>query len=235
MKWLRRWFSADVDFTDGQRQRLNDWRGLAEPDLAAMPLGGRFVVVDVESSGLDVTRDRLIAIGAIAVEGSRIAIDAGFSVVLRQQTASDDANILVHRIGASAQTGGLDPVEALLAFLAYIGKSPLVGFHAPFDQIMISNATRRVLGEPLRRHWIDLAHPAPALCPQRAAGMEGLDDWCAAFGIVNPARHNALADALVTAQLHLALCARAADQGMGTAQALLDAASSQAWLARSRR
>jgi DNA polymerase-3 subunit epsilon len=235
MKWLDRWLRKRVALPDAAMARLAVWRALPEPDLDAVPLNGRCVVVDVESSGLDVRSDHLIAIGAIAVEHARIGIDSGFSVVLRQEVASDDANILVHRIGGSAQTGGIEPVEALLAFLDYIGKAPLVGYHAPFDEIMIANATRHYLGEPFRRTWIDLADLAPALCTEIAPKPKDLDGWTAAFGIANFARHNALADALATAQLHLALCERAGENGWRTQRDLLDAARSQAWLSRSSR
>lgn len=235
MSWLASWFTGRQKLEDRDGERLKAWRALPEADLSAEPLHGRCVVVDVESSGLNVRRDRLIAIGAIAVEHSRIAIDSGFNVVLRQEAASDDANILVHRIGGSAQTGGMDPVDALLAFLDYIGKSPLVGYHAPFDEVMISKATRQYLAEPFRRTWIDLAHLAPALCTEFAPKMKDLDDWTNAFGVANLARHNALADALATAQLHLALCERAAGNGLRTQHDLLETAQSQAWLARRRR
>jgi DNA polymerase-3 subunit epsilon len=235
MKWLDRWLTKRVALTDAAMARLSAWRALPEPDLKAIPLNGRCVVVDVESSGLDVRNDHLIAIGANAVEQSRIAIDAGFNVVLRQETVSDDANILVHRIGGSEQTGGNDPVEALLAFLDYIGKSPLVGYHAPFDEIIIAKATRHYLGEPFRRAWIDLADLAPALCMELAPKMKDLDDWADAFGIINFARHNALADALATAQLHLVLCERAGEKGLRTQRELLETAGSQAWLERHQR
>ena len=235
MKWLRRWLPKQAGLTLAARQRLDAWHSLPEPDLAMAGLGTRYVVVDVESSGLNARRDRLIAIGAVAVESSRIAIDAGFNVVLRQERASDDANILVHRIGGSAQTGGVDPVQASLAFLEYIGKSPLVGYHAAFDEIMISRSIRQTLGESFRRTWIDLAYLAPAMFADKAPTMKGLDDWTAAFRIANFSRHNALADALVTAQLHLVLCARAAEKGLRTPRELLEAAKSQSWLERSRR
>jgi hypothetical protein len=40
-----------------------------------------------------------------------------FRAVLRQASASDDENILVHRIGGTAETEGEDPADALLRFL----------------------------------------------------------------------------------------------------------------------
>lgn len=235
MNWIGRWLSGRASLPAAAKERLEAWRALPEPDLAAAALEGRYAVVDVESSGLNVRSDRLIAIGAVVIEASRIPLDAGFSVVLRQESASDDANILVHRIGGSAQIDGAEPVEALLDFLDYIGKSPLAGYHSPFDEIMIAKASRRYLGEPFRRSWIDLAYLAPALCTDMAAKTVGLDAWVGAFGITNAARHNALADALATAQLLLALCDRAAEQGIRTQLNLKKLADSQGWLERSRR
>jgi DNA polymerase-3 subunit epsilon len=46
---------------------------------------------------------------------------------------------------------------------------------------------------------------APALYPQFARSHRSLDDWMGIFQISNYARHNALADALSTAELLLAL------------------------------
>ena len=235
MSWLSRFLGRPMVLPDATAARLQRWRELSEPDLAQVPLDGRYVVVDVESSGLNLRSDRLIAIGAIAVTASRIDINGGFGVVLQQEAASDDANILVHRIGGSEQTGGVEPATALLGFLDYIGKSPLVGYHARFDEVMIAKATRRYLGEPFRRTWIDLAALAPALRADLAPKVHGLDEWSAQFGIANFARHNALADALATAQLLLALCTHAAESGLSTQRALLETAESQEWLERSRR
>ena len=73
----------------------------------------RWVVVDVESSGLDAEHDRLLAIAATALhlgpEGPRVAFDDSFEVVLRQSADAappDKANILLHGIGVGAQRAG---------------------------------------------------------------------------------------------------------------------------------
>ncbi len=232
MNWLGRFFARRPVLAESARERLQVWRDLPEADPGEIALDGRYVVVDVESSGLDVSRDHLIAIGAVAVEFSRIALDAAFSVVLRQDAASDDDNILLHRIGGTSQLEGEEPVKALLSFMEFVGKSPLVAWHAPFDEIVIERAMRRYLGESFRRKWIDLAWLAPALQPQTVAAEKGLDDWFAACGIVNVARHNALADALATAQLFQVACESAREAGLQNAHDLFESARAQAWLAR---
>ncbi len=217
-----------------RRRRLDSWRALPESDDESVHSVARLVVVDVESSGLNVYRDRLIAVGAIAIRESRIALGESFRAVLRQERASDDENILVHRIGGTAQTEGEDPADALLRFLEFAGKSPLLGFHAFFDEIMLKKSLRTHLGEDFRRMWIDLAWLAPAILPEQGQKLKTLDDWCAAFGVVNARRHDALADAIATGQVFQVLQHHALRTGLRSIRGLIAAARGQEWLAKHR-
>lgn len=213
-----------------QQLRLQAWQKLKPDSDAALAV--RLVVVDVETTGLDVTKDSLIAIGAVAVDAGQVAIADSFSRILRQATASSRENILIHGIGGTAQVKGEDPVEVLLAFLEYIGASLLVGFHAPFDEIMLRKAMSAHLGTALRLPWLDLAHLAPALVRDKSQACHSLDEWLGAFGIGNYSRHDALADALATAQLLQVLLAKAKDAGIQNTGGLLELARSQVWLSR---
>ena len=232
MSLLRRLFGRAPQLSPEQRQRLDAWWGMVDPDLgSAYPLM-RYVVADVETSGLSVYKDELIAIGAVAIADGRIAYDGSFHAVLRQERASGDDNILVHGIGGTSQTEGGEPAEVLLDFLEFIGTAPLVGFHAAFDEVMLRKAFRRYLGEKFERTWLDLAWLAPSLVPEHAKTLRSLDDWCEGFGVLNLRRHDALADALATAQLFQVLQQRAAESGMHSVRDLLEAASHQEWLHR---
>ena len=217
--------------TPSQQERLQRWRALPEPSLAQAHQDERFVVVDVETSGLDVYSDRLIAIGAVTLEQSMIALERGFYRVLRQERVSSHDNILVHGIGGTAQSEGDDPGSVLVDFLEYIGKAPLVAFHAQFDAIMLRKAVQRTLGEPFRRSWLDLAYLAPAV-DGAASATRSLDDWLGAYGITNYRRHDALADALATAQLLQVLASRASVAGARHTAQLMDSARSAEWLSK---
>lgn len=176
------------------------------PGAAPEP-GARWVVLDVESSGLDTQRDRLLAIAAIAVQadaqGVRVRLGDSFEVVLRQPDAAaavpDKANILLHGIGVGAQRGGMPPAKALQAFEQFVAGAPLVAYHAGFDRAMIERACRAALGRCPANPWLDLADLGPVLHP----GVKGhaLDDWMAHFGIRCAVRHQAAADTLATAEL----------------------------------
>jgi DNA polymerase-3 subunit epsilon len=206
---LQRWFAPQPRLTTQQRERLATWRMRPEIDRTATFDHSRFVVVDVETTGLNLMTDTLISIGAVAVVNGRIALADSFSVVLRQREISRKENILIHGISGSVQREGVLPADALLAFLEYLGKSPLVAFHVAFDETMIKRALRQYLGISFKRPWLDLAYVLPTLYPDLMRSHRSLDDWADHFDIRNENRHNAVADALATALLLLVAIAQA--------------------------
>lgn len=196
------------------RELLARWFGTAQ----LVPLrAARWVVVDCETSGLDAVRDRLLSVGAVAVRGGRIELGESFSAVLRQESASDPANILVHGIGGDAQRDGRPAAEALREFAEFLGDGLPVAFHAPFDEAVLARAMQRA---GPRQEWLDLARLAPALFPGADRSRRALDDWLAEFGIACPQRHDALADAYASAQLLLVLLAEAERQGADSVERL---------------
>lgn len=239
MTWLSRLFGAAsarpaVVLSPEQRQIIADWQQLPSADLNAPHASLRYVVVDVETSGLDMKRDQLISIGAIALVNGRMDFNDAFQVVLRQDQISTHANILIHGIGGSAQSGGVDPVEALLAFLQYVGKAPLVAYHAFFDQAMIDKTTKAYLGMELGQKWIDLAWVLPDFFSFRRDARVPLDDWLQHFGIENILRHNAVSDAYATAKLLQVAIASGVQKGAGSPASFIKIEKARRWMYESR-
>jgi DNA polymerase-3 subunit epsilon len=201
---------------------FRNWRkSIAERDR-------RWVVVDVETGGMDSASDALISIGAVAIVNDRVRPADSFETVVRQGTASSHGNILVHGIGAEAQLNGADPRHAVQGFLEYIGAAPLVAFHAPFDRGFLARAVS-VWGElPFDNPWLDLAELVPALEPK--ARLRSLDEWLQHFAIPVAARHSAAADAFATALLAIRLLPLARAQGAEGLRALQQLARNARWL-----
>lgn len=213
-------------------ESMRSWWGRLDP--RAPSDAGRWVVVDVETSGLDARNDRLLAIAAIglrvgpAVHRPEIVLGDSFEVVLRQEAVSDRDNILLHGIGEQRQREGVVPATALQAFVQFIGEAPLLAFHSAFDDTMIDRHCRRHLGRRLANPWLDVAD----LCAvtHEEVRARSLDDWMAHFGIWCPARHQASADTLATAELLLRLWPRIALEG-GCWHDLVRLAGRRRWLA----
>lgn len=227
---LARWLGDRPELTAQQLQRFAAWQNLPRAVLDAPFSGTRCVVVDVETSGLNLMEDRLISIGAVAMANGQISLGDSFSVVLQQPTVSHKENILLHGIGAEAQTEGVAAADALLDFLDYLRKDPLIAFHVTFDQTMIRRAMRQYLGISFKHSWLDMAYVMPALNSVLAARHHTLDGWIEHFGIRNDARHNALADALATAQLFQVALAQARKKNITDFAGLYDLEKAQRWV-----
>ena len=195
----------------------------------------RWVVVDVETSGLDAARDRLLAIAAIglAVDWPRrrleVVLADSFEVVLRQEEPSGRDNILLHGIGVQQQQGGVPADQALRSFAAFAGEAPLLAFHAAFDQALIGRHARAILGADLPNAWLDIEHLCAVTHP--AVRARALDEWLAHFGLHCAARHQAMADTLVECELLLRIWPRLAAE-CGSWRALERLAAHHRWLPR---
>ncbi|MHA6495065.1 3'-5' exonuclease [Pseudomonas borbori] len=195
---------------------------LAEPAaLGEQPLSvQRVVVLDLETSGLDMKRDQVLSIGAVVIENGAIDLGQQFERTLQRPDHKVSASVLIHELAPSTIAAGCEPVEALLDFMEFVGDSPLLAFHAGFDQRMLGRALKQSLGYRLRHPFLDAAELAPMLCPQANILRGGLDDWTAHFGLQVHQRHHASADALVTAELALILFSKARQQQLDSLHAL---------------
>ncbi|UVJ43679.1 3'-5' exonuclease [Pseudomonas sp. LS1212] len=206
--WLR---PSPPQLTAEQQQRV---QALASPGaLAEHSLRQqRWVVLDLETTGLNINRDQVLSIGAVVIEDGAIDLGQQFERTLQRSELKTGPSVLIHGLGPSAIAAGSKPAEALLDLMQFIGDSPVLAFHAPFDQRMLSRALKDSLGYRLQHSFFDLAELAPMLCPQATLREAGLDDWTAWFGLQAHARHHASADALVTAELALILFSKARRQ-----------------------
>lgn len=208
--WLRPKAKA-TPLNAEQQQRLSQllpFTALGENPLRQQ----RWVVVDLETSGLNMSRDQVLSIGAVVIEDGAIDLSQQFEQTLLRRDHKLSPAVLIHGLAPSAIAAGHEPVEALLDFMEFVGDSPLLAFHAPFDQHMLTRALKDSVGYRLQHSFLDVAEIAPMLCPQANLRQAGLDDWTAFFGLHAEERHHASADAMVTAELALILFSHARRQ-----------------------
>lgn len=185
---------------------LRGWLGAKAEDKEAVQ---RWIMLDVETSGLNPRTDQLLAIAAVAMRffpaNNRLELCVGdsFEVVLRQDKPSGRDNILIHHIGVQAQSGGCEPCEALELFRTWAGQSPMLAFHAAFDETMIKRAFQQFGLPELGNEWLDVEPVARLVGGNPRA--RALDDWLTHFGIECAVRHQAASDAFATAELLLRL------------------------------
>ncbi len=219
LDWLPRLRGALLN--EQQRQRRSAL-ALAQAMDDTLLTDARLVVMDLETSGLNVQRDQILSIGAVVIKQGSIDMGNQFERTLYRPDHKVNESVLIHGIAPSEIARGMPAEDALLDFMDFAGQSVFLAFHAAFDQRMLTRGLRQDLSYRLQHKFIDIAEMAPMLCPDAAIGRGGLDDWLAYFQITNSQRHNAAADALATAEIALILLSKARAQGIYTLAQLND-------------
>ena len=182
------------------------------------PIGDvRFVVLDSETTGLNPQTDRIITIGAVAVQGGDIVLHDSFEAMLRVER--NTAAVEVHGITREETKGGLDESEAVRRFLDYLRDGVIVGHHIGHDISTLNVACQRHWGFDLKNRSLDTMDLTLHL--ERSGAFEGqerireftLDSLCELFGVIPHDRHTAGGDAFITAQIFLRLLRLASRHG----------------------
>src|SRR4051812_26097041 len=113
----------------------------------------RFVALDTETTGLDPRRDKIITIGAVAVQDGEILLEDSFEAMLK--VAYNNSSVTVHGITRDEAADGMDEREALELFLPYLRDGVIVGHHIGHDIEALGCACERHFGFRLRNRSLD--------------------------------------------------------------------------------
>ena len=180
----------------------------------------RFVVLDLETTGLNPRTDRIITMGAVAVRGHEILLEDSFDALLKVE--QNTSAVAVHGITRDETLGGLDEPTALAAMLDYLADGVIVGHHIDHDIGTLDAGYERSWGARLRNRSLDTMDLTLQL--ERDGAFAGrppirrftLDALCDLFEIIPHDRHTASGDAFLTAQVFLRLLKLAARHGRTT-------------------
>jgi signal-transduction protein with cAMP-binding, CBS, and nucleotidyltransferase domain/DNA polymerase III epsilon subunit-like protein len=168
----------------------------ASPRSFTPLIGLPVVIVDTETTGLDVRKDRVLQIAALRAEGTTLEQDA-LDRLVNPGVAVPPASTAIHGL-ADADLAHAEPFAAIApAFLDYAGDRVFVGHNIGFDLAILGfEAERHHLDWPVFRA-VDVAVVARAL--NRALPDHGLDTIATWLGVPTPGRHTALGDVRITA------------------------------------
>lgn len=168
----------------------------------------QLLVCDAEMSSLDVANGELLSLGWVVVNGGRISLDSATHCLVAA-TGSVGQSAGIHQLRdcdlARAGTEG----EALERLLRAARGRLLVFHHAPLDLAYLDRASLRHFGAPLLLPCLDtLAMEKRYLERSGQAEQNGGLNLTACrrrYGLPDYPAHNALMDALATAELLLAI------------------------------
>lgn len=114
----------------------------------------RFVVFTTETSGLDPEKDVILSIGSFAIINNKIYIGDNFESVLSQYEYFNE-NELSNEFIVESKIKQSE-LEAIQAFIEYIGNAVLIGHHVDFDVDMINNTLARLDCGRLKNEALDI-------------------------------------------------------------------------------
>jgi DNA polymerase-3 subunit epsilon len=185
----------------------------------------RFVVVDLETTGLDPRRDEVLSFAALPVEGGRVVAGAMVSGLVHPEAPPPAKSIEIHGL-READLAAAPPERDALQPLAAILDGCVPVAHAAWIERDFLRPRLRPLGVRFGRRMVDTAVLWRALCIARGLGDPG---WCSlasiagALGLPSHRAHVAEGDALTTAQAFLALATHFEARGRGSVRALTGA------------
>ncbi len=165
----------------------------------------RFVVFDTELTSLDRKTNRMLSIGAIAMQGTNIRLGEQFYRLVNTSEAVPRESILIHGLRPADIAEGDTPSQVVRDFYAFAEGAILVGHHVSIDL----QALRKELQETFANPHLCTARTAHWLHMQREQ-KRGLDEvdmplnlaaLAQEYGIEAAEAHHALGDAFTTAQL----------------------------------
>ena len=172
------------------------------------------VVLDTETTGLDVRQDRIIQIGAVRMQGPDILETAVFDVIVNPGVPIPPASSRVHGLSDADVTGHPSFAEVAGSLRDFIGSAVVVGHSINFDLSMLRNEARRH-GVPWKDpRWLDIALMSVAITPGLIS--PSLDNLALTYGVTIAGRHTALGDARATAAVYAAMQPRLLEKGVWT-------------------
>jgi DNA polymerase-3 subunit epsilon len=133
---------------------------LAEPDFAFMfdpEPRDEWVAIDCETTGLDVSRDQVVAIGAVRIAGNRVLTSERLELLVRPERKVSRESVRVHMLRERDVAQGIDQVQAMRRLLHFIGSRPLVGYYLEFDVAMLNREIWPLLGVRLPQRKLEVS------------------------------------------------------------------------------
>lgn len=168
-----------------------------------------FMVVDAEMSSMDVSIGELLSVGWVVVENGSIALGSAQHHLIRTER-SVGQSATIHHLRDYDLIDAHAPERVLGHFFDVLPGKILVFHNAALDMAFLNKISRRYFNAPILMPCVDTLLQEENLLRRRdkpiRPGELRLQACRDRYGLPHFHGHNALLDALATAELLLAMC-----------------------------
>lgn len=172
-----------------------------------------FLALDLETTGLDATRDEILSIGFVGLKGGCIRLETAEHYLVVPDRAIPEQSAVIHQITDDTAAQGQPLSRVLPLVLRRLAGRVLLGHHVRVEREFLDAACGRMYGTPLLvpqadtealvRAWLQRSNQPLAEGGSRLYALRER------YGLPRYKAHDALTDALATAELFCAFVAKA--------------------------
>ncbi|NQY48021.1 MAG: DNA polymerase III subunit epsilon [Colwellia sp.] len=204
---------------------LRDFLSVPMPSMATPIDKVAILAVDFETTGLNAKQDKLLSVGFITLRQQQMSLKTSYHQIIKTKAQLEESNVIIHHITDSQKEQGqalATVVEALLKALA--GKVMLVHF-ARIEKQFLTEACHHIYGMAPIFPMIDTLALAKRRLDKRDVAYDPSELRLAnlrhKMQLPEHHGHNALNDAIATAELFMAQMSKANKDGKITLKDVL--------------
>jgi len=149
------------------------------------------IVVDVETTGLDYTKEKIIEFAGVKLVNGKI--EDKFETLVNAKQHIRKSSQAIHGITEEMLEDAPLEEEIYPKIFEFIGEYPIVAHNAIFDFSFLNRTSKRLYDKPLENRHIDTQIMFKEVYPQLESC--GLDALMKTFNVEISTRHRAMADA----------------------------------------
>jgi len=156
------------------------------------------VIIDVETTGLDYTRERIIEFAGIKLVNGKVK--EKFETLINAKQHIRKSSQAIHGISEEDLENAPEEEEIYPKIFEFIGDAPVVAHNAVFDYSFLNRTSKRLYDKPFENNYVDTQMMFKEVYPQYESC--GLDTMVGVFGTTNKKRHRAMGDAMALAKCY---------------------------------
>jgi len=178
------------------------------PDYRSNIYSAPLLALDFETTGLNASEDSILSVGTIAIDGGEIRLSTASHQLVKSSAALVEDNVVIHKITDDVSLTGEELEVAIGALLQRLAGNVMLVHHAKIEISFLKEACKKLYGiNPefpvidtlnLARQWY--ANRNKEISPNDLRLLPLRDQ----YGLPCYTAHDALSDALATAELFLA-------------------------------
>jgi len=170
----------------------------------------KFVVLDCEMSGLDSDKNELLSLGWVQIKQGRIDYGSRRHLLVHAGASVGDS-IKIHGLCDRQIAGAASPSKALTLLAQQIESAVLVFHHASLDLAFLRTSAMHSFTCPMIFPYVDTMKIEQKRLERQSRSASLQLNLCRdRYGLPPAFQHNAMHDAVATAELFLAQCAHMA-------------------------